>query len=758
MTTDAIHERSDRERLVVNVEGTRDIGPAEAEGLMRECLVLTHKRFDAAIWRAIERLQALGPGNDDELGTSVATSELAHEIARAVTNNRSRVVPSFKARFDEAFQRRREGKSSLRGHRKKKSFELAIVDHGDHSAQVALTGAVQQMREAALDEAFSLDFRVRMVLREMPTGSEFDNPWGVDYICDAFGGACRELWAQDDLWRPIMECLVRATTPQVVALHRELNLLLQDRDVLPTLRVRARARRGDREPQHLGGRALFDTLVQMLDGEAPASPARPGAGVQAVNFPWAAPEPGTTGARTAAGGAVAGGMPAANGSPQSAEAWTALVAELTRLQRAVPAVSETGALDGKGLPEGGRNQLSALKAVNAAKDTRTIEPATLDIVGGVLDYILEDPYIPDEIKSVFARLQIPMLKAALIDRRVLYESEHPARRFLDTLAAASVDLKPDDAHDRLLIDLANDLATRIRDEFVDDLGIFETAKRELDAFLDAERASCNRQLAEAVPLLIAQDESAAARDEAVAAVEARLAGRTVTSEIRAFLDNDCVERLTAIDLEQGSESSAWERQLDLIDDLLASIGPKTTVMARKQLVQTLPELLLRINRSWAADDEVELRRQSLLSSLLNLHIGSMKASTGATPGTAAKAAPGGGIAPAAISTGTVAALEPDDFDDRVQALVRGDWCAFTGADVSPVLARLAWRAPQRKRLLFSHRDGSTAFIHTPESLAEAFRTGCATLAIEAVPLFERAMARLIDRRSPTSASASAVAA
>ncbi len=749
MTTDAIHERSDRERLVVNVEGTRDIGPAEAEGLLRECLVLTHKRFDAAIWRAIERLQALGPGNDDELGTSLATSELAHEVARAVTSKRSLVVPTFKARFDEAFQRRREGKSSLRGHRKKKSFELAIVDHGDHSAQVALSGAVQEMREATLDEAFSLDFRVRMVLREAPTGSPFDNPWSVDYFCDAFGGTCRELWAQDDLWRPIMECLVRATTPQVVALHRELNLLLQDRDVLPTLRVRARARRGGHEAQDLGGRALFDTLVQMLDGEA--SSARPAA--QAANFPWAAPE--ATAARDAGGGTIAAGH------AQGAEAWASLIAELTRLQRAVPGAAETGTLDGKTQLESGRSQLSALKAVTAAKDNRTIEPATLDIVGGVLDYVFDDPYIPDEIKAVFGRLQIPMLKAALIDRRVLYDSQHPTRRFLDTLAAAAVDLKPDDEHDRMLIKLANGLATRIRDEFVDDLGIFETAKRELDAFLDAERANSNQQLAKTVPLLIAQDEAAAARDEAVAAIEARLAGRTVSAEIRAFLDNDCVERLTAIDLEQGSDSSAWERQLDLIDDLLASIGPKTTVAARKALVQTLPELLLRINRSWAADDEAELRRQSLLSCLLNLHIGSMKAPTVEPPGIAAAAASAGAIAPPAISAGTVAAQEPDDFDDRVQALVRGDWCAFTDADVptpTPVLARLAWRAPQRKRLLFSHRDGSTAFVHTPESLAEAFRTGRATLAIEAAPLFDRAMARLIDRRSPTSTSAAAVAA
>jgi Protein of unknown function (DUF1631) len=753
MTTDAIHERTDRERLVVNVEGTRDIGPAEAEGLLRECLVLTHKRFDTASWRAIERLQALGPGNDDELGKSLATSELAYDLARAVTSKRSLVVPNFKARFDEAFQRRRDGKPSLRGQRKKKSFELAIVDHGDHSAKVALTGAVQTMREATLDEAFSLDFRVRMLLRETASGSAFDNPWSEDYICDAFGGTCRELWGQDDLWRPIMERLVRATTPQVVALHRELNLLLQDRDVLPTLRVRTRARRGGREPQELGGRALFDTLVQMMDGEAPALPS--GAAAQAANYPWAAAEP--TGVREAAGGAVAAGTPAASGSPPArrAESWAALVDEVARLQRTVPGVSEVTARGAKTMSESRRNELPALKAV-AAKDGRMIDPATLDIVGGVLDYVFDDPYMPDEIKSVFGQMQIPMLKAALIDRSVLYDSQHPTRRFLDTLAAASVDLKPDDEHDRKLIALANDLATRIRDESVDDLGTFETAKRELDAFLDAERARSNHQLAKAVPLLIAQDEAAAARDEAVAAIEARLAGRTVTAEIRAFLDNDCVERLTAIDLDQGSESSAWERQLSLIDDLLASIGPKTTTTARKRLVETLPELLLRINRSWSVDDEVELRRQALLSCLLNLHIGSMKATTGARPGTGATASPGGA---AAISGGTVAAQEPDDFDDRVQALVRGDWCAFKSDSAqTPVLARLAWRAPQRKRLLFSHRDGSTAFVHTPESLAEAFRTGRASLAIEAVPLFDRAMARLIDRRLPTSTPAAAVAA
>ena len=45
-----------------------------------------------------------------------------------------------------------------------------------------------------------------------------------------------------------------------------------------------------------------------------------------------------------------------------------------------------------------------------------------------------------------------------------------------------------------------------------------------------------------------------------------------------------------------------------------------------------------------------------------------------------------------------------------------------------------------------------------ESLAEAFRNGDAVLAIEAVPLFDRAMARLFVQRSRHGRSATAAAA
>jgi hypothetical protein len=48
-------------------------------------------------------------------------------------------------------------------------------------------------------------------------------------------------------------------------------------------------------------------------------------------------------------------------------------------------------------------------------------------------------------------------------------------------------------------------------------------------------------------------------------------------------------------------------------------------------------------------------------------------------------------------------------------------------------------------LLFTQRDGTPVHIRTPDSLADEFRHDRARVAVEAVPLFERALARLIDR-------------
>jgi hypothetical protein len=751
MTADPTGDRAAQGRLLVSVEGSRELGPAEAESILRECLALTHKRFDAALWPALELLQAAAPEELDYPPSMAPAPPGDPELvlAQAVRARRAEFIPKFKSVFDQLFERRREGKRRTRGPRDASSFTLAIVDHGDHTAQVALKSAVSAMRAATIEDAFALDSRVRLLLREAPSDTAFDNPWSTDYICDAFGTVCRELWPDGQEWRPIMEQLVRVTTPEIAALHRELNALLRDRDVLPALRMRVRAGADGAHPQGMGSRALLDKLMEKLQ---PGGQLPPGimAGV---------------GALPAGDGS---GSAAAAGWPPDAQVWSTLVGALTALQRGqvVSELPELARIDPEAARSGSSNELTVLKAAVAGRGGSPVDRLTIDVVEGVLDYVFDDRYIAEEIKTVLGRLQIPILKAALLDRRVLADAQHPARRLFDTLAAAGVDLNLERPRDRALIELANSIAARIRDEFDEDLGIFETVRSELDAFLDSDRASANEQVAAAVEPLVAQDKRAAARDDAAVALEARIAGRDVPPEIRAFLDHECVERLATVSLEQGTESKAWSEQLALVDDLLWSITPKFGAAARKRLAEMLPRMLARIKKDWATDEAAQARREALLSRLFALHVASMKAAPPepwpTTPGASGTATPGvTPIPPGAPATvpaaaprvvtppsaaSVVASRAPDAHERQVMALVRGDWCSFkTDGDGEPVIARLAWRAPQRQRLLFCHRDGSTAFVYSPESLAEAFRSGRAQLAVEAIPLFDRAMGRLIEK-------------
>ena len=274
MNADPTSGRAAHAQLVVDVDRSGDMDPAEADRIVRECLSLMDKRLAAAIRPGLADLQAAIPQDRND-----ATSKpgvLERDMSNAVRSTGEEFVSRFSTEFRQTFQRRREGKLRTRGQRDE-SVALAMVDHGAHTVTVALKSAVLAMREATLEEAFALDLRVRALLREAPAGSSFDNPFSADYICDAFGNACRELWPEDGLWRPIMWRLVRATTQQVAALHLELNVLLQDRDVLPAMRVRTRGRGGTAQPRDLRGRALYDKLVEMLDPDAGAAPSVPSA-------------------------------------------------------------------------------------------------------------------------------------------------------------------------------------------------------------------------------------------------------------------------------------------------------------------------------------------------------------------------------------------------------------------------------------------------------------------------------------------------
>ena len=90
----------------------------------------------------------------------------------------------------------------------------------------------------------------------------------------------------------------------------------------------------------------------------------------------------------------------------------------------------------------------------------------MDVIGFVFDYIFHDPSIPLRFRKIFDGLQVPILKAALLDPSIFTDKQNPARRLLDGLACAAIGAEDDEAYGAAFDKVASSIVAAIRDEYV----------------------------------------------------------------------------------------------------------------------------------------------------------------------------------------------------------------------------------------------------------------------------------------------------
>src|SRR6185436_7428524 len=110
----------------------------------------------------------------------------------------------------------------------------------------------------------------------------------------------------------------------------------------------------------------------------------------------------------------------------------------------------------------------------------------IDIVAMLFDQIFGDERVPDALKALIGRLQIPVVKVAVLDKKFFSKKSHPARRMLDTLGEFALGL--DETFDQAspLYKKLEDILQRVIEEFDDDLRVFESVQTDLLAVIRAE--------------------------------------------------------------------------------------------------------------------------------------------------------------------------------------------------------------------------------------------------------------------------------
>jgi Protein of unknown function (DUF1631) len=406
-----------------------------------------------------------------------------------------------------------------------------------------------------------------------------------------------------------------------------------------------------------------------------------------------------------------------------------LLSTLTALQNTVAAA---GALSAAGAAQGASaTNTSVLREVvpgYATGEISVLDATTTELVAMLFDFVLARRELRDEIKVLLGRLQIPMLKGAMVDRGFFSRKNHPARQLLNRLADLGIGWNPEEGSEDAVFAKIREVVDQINRDFVDDLGVFTAA------LVDVEQFIAEVEL-DAQPVIEAETKEAEVADKhfvalqtAKEAIDSRVTQHALPEPVREFIEVAWQPHLQDALLEEGKDSKKYEDAVGALDELIWSVSPKEHAAERVQLGKRLPGLVKRLRTSLKTLSDDALN--PFFDRLFEVHAGLLK-----------------GNRPEYVEPEPVVEVETsedfDPFQELVKRMERNQWIEISDDKGALTYAKLAWISPQGTTYLFTTRHGRKAASLSPNELAEWFRTDKARM-IESEPIVDRALAGMFQ--------------
>ena len=306
---------------------------------------------------------------------------------------------------------------------------------------------------------------------------------------------------------------------------------------------------------------------------------------------------------------------------------SAAVAVLDRWQRLDPGLDHRAAAVSDGGGEGPVAAMNRIPFIRAAIDDKianSTDKITMDVIGLLFDYIFRDPSIPEDLRSLFSRLQVPILKTALLDRSFFSDKKHPARRLLDHLAAAAIGATGDAGYHAAFELTAAGVIEEVARDFQVDVAVFDVADRKVQEFVDAEQQKGAGALGDEVAAALAAEQGEADRSAVRALIRDKLSGIEVPFDVRSFSETIWADYLTSVRVADGVEGDAWRRGVQTLDDLLWSLTAKERSGQKARLAKLVPGMIRNLRAGAAAVKVGDERVKPLLDAMYQLHMAAIK--------------------------------------------------------------------------------------------------------------------------------------
>ena len=424
---------------------------------------------------------------------------------------------------------------------------------------------------------------------------------------------------------------------------------------------------------------------------------------------------------------------------------------LSHLQQYVPAPAVQDDFDL-------RNQLEQLLTRVSVKSgkSRVVGVADEDVINLIamlFECILDDRNLPDSLKALIARLQIPMLKVAVLDKSFFSRCSHPARRLLNEIAAAALGWGECDDHERDSLYLRiEQVVQRLLNDFVDDPAIFSELLADFLAFTSDERRRSELLEQRTRDAEEGRAKTELARQRVELALNQALLGKVLPQRVVAFVQDAWSQVLLLTCLKHGDQSAEWHADVQTMEQLIWSVQRHDDVDASLRLLALVPGLLKSLREGLNRSAFDPFATGEFFSELEGLHVQLFERADQAPTATNPADAPlmvevreeivllTGDEGP--FETASVHLPADDPGLLQVDQLHTGCWVEFQEDEENTLRCKLAAIIEATGKYIFVNRTGMKVLERSRTGLALDFRRG-AVRTLDDTLLFDRALESVV---------------
>ena len=513
---------------------------------------------------------------------------------------------------------------------------LTLVDDREVENQVTADRIALNLRHECEWELRELDTLMMGLLHTSSRkDGEYRNPLRPELIGKSMVTGCDVISDRPEVRRLLTEHMGRSLASAMPTLYGTIVQELKSAGVrAPDMTVRGVQGPGNDAAHQAHTHTGYDTLGRPvgIDGEfVDSGPGRLSGSSGASGSP--SPPSSRSGAASTGGYGVSGQGNSPGGYSRAGATIGRVDAEVMTLIRRLAMLgnlaTDTQIAAAAGLDATGAQFPANLILANRDELRRTasgsLDHMVIDVVGSLFDQILADPKIAPQMARHIARLQLPVLRAALGDATFFSSRRHPVRRLVNRIASLAVAFEDfSQGPGQHFLELVRHLVDDIVGGDFDQMLVYEETLDKLEAFVAEQAKRDVEAQSDAGNMLDNKESELLMQQRYTQQLHGALVAVPMDDFMRQFLTQVWSQALMKATLKFGADSEELKRLRLGGRELVLSVQPKGSPTDRKAFLVHLPQLMRDLNEGIALIGWPLAAKKDFFAKLLPAHAASLK--------------------------------------------------------------------------------------------------------------------------------------